>query len=504
MKSMGAHDVLLVLLPYCGGYMPSLGLASVQAALRRAGFGARILDLDHAFTIAFPSRVPAESLPLIRDLERWVGDEAYGRVLPAVEPLIRECAETIAATPSCLIGFSVNSFNYATTSDVIRRLRVMGDTRPALLGGTNCFFPPNIEGLFKQADAVVLGEADESVAEFMAWFLGGREGKAPAGTMVRDEAGNPVWTLREGPADLDALPDPDYEGQKWPDGWASPDFPILMSRGCIGRCAFCDVFARNGRFRVRSPERVFAEIRRLRETYPGLRLHFNDSLVNGSPSQLRRVCGLLVDAGLSVPMIGQARARRDMTPEDFELMRRAGFHTVIYGIETGSETVRRLMNKTQGGTLDEVAGCLARTHDAGIHVMVNLIVGFPGETRRELEESADFLIRNRASIDAVATISPMAVLPDSPVYHDPERYGVDPASIYTHAWRTVDGKNTLEEREWRRGWLGTRLRDAGILMGPMVGDLDSCAGREPLALRAARKAKGWLHRLKAPPSRKSG
>lgn len=492
---MSDPDVLLVLPPYCGGDMPNLGLASVKAALAKAGFGARILDLDHYFTAICESKVPPEGLSRVRDLESWVGEDAISRLLPYVDPLIRHCAEQIAAAPANVIGFSVNSFNYATTSDVIRRLRDGGDTRPVVLGGTNCYFPPNIQGLFKQADAVVLGEADESVGEFMAWFSAGRPGKPPEGAMVRDEAGQPVWTLREPPANLDTLPDPDYDGQKWPDNWACPDFPVLMSRGCIGRCAFCDVFARNGRFRTRSPERVCEEVRRLREAYPGLRVHFNDSLVNGSPAQLRDLCKLFVQRDVRVPMLGQARARRDMTAEDFVLMRRAGFHTVIFGIETGSEKVRRLMNKCQGGTLDEVAECLRLTHDAGIHVAVNLIVGFPGETRRELEETAEFFIRNQASIDWVATIAPMAILPDSPVYREPEKYGVDPASIYTHAWRSQDGQNTLEERQWRRKWLHDRLREGGLAMGLLLADLAEPAKSEPLVLRAAHRAKRFFSRL---------
>lgn len=288
--------------------------------------------------------------------------------------------------------------------------------------------------------------------------------------MVRNEAGEAVWTMRPPPEDLDALPDPDYDGPEWPEGWASPEFPVLLSRGCIGRCAFCDVFSRNGRFRLRSPERVFEEIRKLRETYPELRVHFNDSLINGSPRHLRRLCELLIAGGIEVPMLGQARARKDMTVGDFDLMRRAGFHRVIYGIETGSETVRQLMNKTQGGSLDEVAECMAKTHDAGLHVSVNLIVGFPGETRRELEETATFLLRNRTLIDSVATIAPMVVLPDSPVYREPERYGVAPDSIHSHEWRTLDGSNTLAERIRRKDWLRDRLHEGGFDLGPLIED----------------------------------
>ena len=45
----GNPDVLLVMLPYTGAYIPNLGLASVKAALEQGGRSGRILDLDYDF-----------------------------------------------------------------------------------------------------------------------------------------------------------------------------------------------------------------------------------------------------------------------------------------------------------------------------------------------------------------------------------------------------------------------------------------------------------------------
>jgi len=488
-------DIVLVLLPNCGAFMPNLGLASVKAALGRAGYSARILDLDYSFAGQLASAVAPDRLPLLREVERWVGYESFNAFLPDIEELIQECVKRIAESKAKVIGFSVSSFNYACTDEVIGRLRRMGDRRPIILGGSCCYVPESIFGLCKQVDAVVLGEVDESIGDFMAWFLAGRAGEPPEGTLLLNEQGAAMWKLRAPPEDLSRLPVPDYDGQEWPGHWNYREFPILLSRGCVGRCAFCDVFARNGRFRTRKPEQVVDEVAGLLERYAGLRLHFNDSLVNGSLQVLRRFCEILAARGLHVPMIGQARARRDMTAEDFALMRQAGFVSVIYGIETGSEKVRQLMNKTQGATLDEVATCLARTHDAGLRVGVNLIVGFPGESRRELEESAEFVIRNRSHIDYIASISCMGILPQSPVYCEPERFGVDPEAMSPDHWRTLDGSNTFDERSRRRKWLHDELAGYGLEMSALLADLEAPSAPAGLVTRVSRKAKSILAKL---------
>ena len=149
-------DIVLVLLPNCGAFMPNLGLASVKAALGRAGFSARILDLDYFFAGRLASAVAPDRLPQLREVERWVGYEAFGAFLPHIEGLIEECVKRIAESQAKAIGFSVTSFNYACTDEVIRRLRRIGDRRPIILGGSCCYVPESIFALCKRADAVVL------------------------------------------------------------------------------------------------------------------------------------------------------------------------------------------------------------------------------------------------------------------------------------------------------------------------------------------------------------
>lgn len=472
-------DVLLIYLPYTGGFMPNLGLACVRSAMSQVGYSSRIIDFDYIFSNVVTQIPDLELRHRLFNLENWVGEDKLQSILPHINDEVDHWTDTIHSTPSRVLGFSVNCFNHAVTAEVIRRLRHLGDDRPVLMGGANCYFPESVEGISYLADAVVLGEADETIPEMMPWFMNGCQGDPPPGVLVSKSKGQQTWKVRNPPENLDGLPHPDYDNPVWPEGWTYPDFPIEMSRSCILSCAFCDVHSRNGSFRLRSPKRLIEEILHLKQKYPNLRLHFNDSLVNGKLPYLRETCQRLTDENLDVPLVGQAIIRRDQKYEDFQIMHKAGFHTLIYGLESGSYTVLQLMNKKSGGNLSQISQCLQMTHDAGIRVVINLIVGFPGETREDLLEAADFLCENAQYIDVVASLSTMALLPGSPVSRFPEKFNVEPSTRFGSHWSTLDGTNNYEERQQRWSIMFDRLVSAGVEMGAVVKRMEKPAPAPP-------------------------
>ncbi|GMV64211.1 MAG: hypothetical protein AMXMBFR75_00190 [Candidatus Hinthialibacteria bacterium] len=486
-------DVLLVYLPYTGGFMPNLGLACVRSAMAQVGYSSQIINFDYSFSHVVNEVSDPHLRHKLYNLENWVGEDKLQGLLPDINDSVESWVQHIYSVPSNALGFSVNCFNHAATAEVIRRLRLLGDDRPILMGGANCYFPESVEGISYLADAVVLGEADETIPEMMPWFMNGCHGDPPPGVLVSHSKGEQTWKIRNPPEDLDRLPLPDYGDEIWPEGWGYPDFPIEMSRSCILSCAFCDVHSRNGSFRMRSPKRLIEEILSLKQKYPSLRLHFNDSLVNGKLPYLRETCERIEAEQIDVPLVGQAIIRRDQKFEDFQAMRRAGFHTLIYGLESGSYTVLQIMNKKSGGNLSQISQCLQMTHDAGIKVVINLIVGFPGETREDLLEAADFLCENAQYIDVVASLSTMVLLPGSPVSRFPEKFGVEPTTRFGPDWQTLDGTNNYDERQLRWSILYDRLISAGVEMGTVVKRMEKPAPSPPKPRSLWQKLAGKLN-----------
>jgi len=70
-------------------------------------------------------------------------------------------------------------------------------------------------------------------------------------------------------------------------------------------------------------------------------------------------------------------------------MARAGCVQVQVGVESGSPEVLAAMDKR--ATVAETARGLATCHDAGIATFVTVILGFPGETARTIEQTWHFL-----------------------------------------------------------------------------------------------------------------
>lgn len=98
--------------------------------------------------------------------------------------------------------------------------------------------------------------------------------------------------------------------------------------------------------------------------------------------------------------------------------------TVVYSPECGSERVRRLLRPggafTNAALLRSIADATAR----GLGVHVFLSAGLPGETRAEVDETARLIERLRRTTSAGLSVLPMTVDPASPLWSEPERFGV--------------------------------------------------------------------------------
>ena len=82
-------------------------------------------------------------------------------------------------------------------------------------------------------------------------------------------------------------------------------------------------------------------------------------------------------------------ARGDMVDiEMLKLMKRAGFKTISYGLETGSERLMKLIKKKL--TTADSRKAIQLTQKAGISAIGSFIIGLPSETRTESFQTIKF------------------------------------------------------------------------------------------------------------------
>ena len=146
--------------------------------------------------------------------------------------------------------------------------------------------------------------------------------------------------------------------------------------------------------------------------------------------------------------IALATPNRQLQPQDLALLKECGLQTLNLGIESGSDTVMRLMRK--GFNREQAELGLQRIFEAGINTQLNIIVGFPGETDELFEETLEFLENNKHRICGFTSVNSCVLLPGSEVASNPEKFGIDfpEGADRQTEWR-IPGENTKDIRNQR-------------------------------------------------------
>jgi hypothetical protein len=122
--------------------------------------------------------------------------------------------------------------------------------------------------------------------------------------------------------------------------------------------------------------------------HSGLQLFFmSDSLLNPIVTELAQE---LTKEETSIYWDGYLRADRfACDPEYTMLWRRGGFYRARMGLESGSQRVLDLMNKKI--TVDQIKASISTLADAGIKTTTYWLLGFPGETEADFQETLDLI-----------------------------------------------------------------------------------------------------------------
>jgi radical SAM superfamily enzyme YgiQ (UPF0313 family) len=300
--------------------------------------------------------------------------------------------EVVASAPDVLM---ISAF----TSDVFLLKPVVASLRLALpyvklwLGGPHASCVGVDAFLdFPQMDAVFLGEAEESVIEAIDF-----PESAPPGVIYSDAQHKN--TLSRQIADLSSLPVPawhlappvNYRGL--PNGVVlkkMPYAPILTTRGCPYRCTFCAGFRVTGRkIRHRPLSQVWEEIELLVEQYGVTEIHIEDDNFTFDKDYAKEFCRTAIRKELPVLFSTPNGVRLDaLDHELLSLMKQAGWYVVHCGIESGSDRILKKIKKAT--TTDAIKNSIDLIHTHHLPVAAYFILGLPGETQKDIEQTIQF------------------------------------------------------------------------------------------------------------------
>ena len=191
-----------------------------------------------------------------------------------------------------------------------------------------------------------------------------------------------------------------------------PAVNIMASRGCPFDCNFCATPINWGRHvRMRSPENVVREIEEHVRERGARVIFFYDDTFNAGPKRVEQICDLILERKLDI--FWRAEVRLDLIDRPLlEKMKRAGLFHISFGIEAGSERVRREVIHKRieiGDFYNLVSWCL----ELGIIPNVFFIFSHPTETWEEAQETVSIIERFRGRVEA--SVAVLHVYPGTPL-----------------------------------------------------------------------------------------
>jgi Radical SAM superfamily/B12 binding domain len=167
-------------------------------------------------------------------------------------------------------------------------------------------------------------------------------------------------------------------------------YPYMVSytsRSCPFQCSFCSETVQWGKYRKKKTQQVVNELTMLYENSGRQLFMLSDSLLN---PVLMDLSDRLSQSQKPIYWEGWLRVEdKVMDIQNTFLWRRSGFYHARIGVESGSQHVLDLMNKKI--TLQQIKESLSSLALAGIKTTTLWVIGHPGETEEDFQQTLDLL-----------------------------------------------------------------------------------------------------------------
>ena len=262
-------------------------------------------------------------------------------------------------------------------------------------------------------------ERDRALSRIVTALRNGQPLRGYLNGTARDK-GSPI---RVSPPGIAPLSPPGFESfSPRPVRWTR----ISANRCYWNRCTFCAQNAKHVGMPAPDKSEVALAIASLRPVVEsGIRdFIFSDEAL--SPAMLRTLANAIIASRLKFNWACRSKVELALNRDLFALLRRAGCYEILFGIESTSPRMLERMGKTTpGADTAFLARMFADMHAEGIVPHISLIVGFPGDTLPEAEDSVEFTAGILASVPGSTwTLNRFALFPDTPVQQNPELFGI--------------------------------------------------------------------------------
>jgi radical SAM superfamily enzyme YgiQ (UPF0313 family) len=262
--------------------------------------------------------------------------------------------------------------------------------------------------------------------------------------------------------------------------------PYTFNYHCPYACAFCAESDRSDPLVIGDAESVVEDLAYLSAEYDTPYFWFYNNYFNLSKSFVKKFAAEVRRRGLRLYWQDCARFN-NMTPELLTLMRESGCQTLWFGMETGGQRLMNAINKQL--TVDQVRAGLQMCHELGVWANLEMIVGFPHETREDFARTIRFLHAERELVNFFQA-NRYFVVPSSTMGRHPDQFGME----IVHDLYTYSSLLELNLAWFRSG------RDLSYLPNNFdIYAFDEVGGRDHATIRKeGRKRLNLLHDMQRP------
>jgi radical SAM superfamily enzyme YgiQ (UPF0313 family) len=194
--------------------------------------------------------------------------------------------------------------------------------------------------------------------------------------------------------------------------------PMIATRGCPYQCTFCsNPEMWTTRWYARDPEQVLDEIQAYQDRYGATNFDFYDLTAIVERRWIVQFTNRILERGMTFTWQLPSGTRSEAIDNEVSrLLYASGCRNMSYAPESGSPEVLKRIKKVV--KLDRLEASAVGAVDAGLNVKLNIIMGLPDESPRELGETVRFLARMGGSGVHDVSISLFFPYPGSELYRE--------------------------------------------------------------------------------------
>ncbi len=272
--------------------------------------------------------------------------------------------------------------------------------------------------LDKQADVIMLGEAEETLLALSTAVETNETFESVAGIAMRSENKTIKTPKRPVLKDLSSLPLPawdlvnieDYKAI-WLEGNGYFSLNLATTRGCPFKCNWCAKPIYGNRYNSRSPEHVVSEIELLIGEYGPTHFWMCDDIFGLKPGWVQEFDQLVKAKKLDFKYTIQSRVDLLLKEDTIDALASSGAHEIWVGAESGSQKVLDAMDK--GTQVEHIYEATSILKSKGVRIAFFLQFGYPEETQEDIQKTIDMVLELMPDNIGVSVSYP---LPGTPFY----------------------------------------------------------------------------------------